>query len=346
VISRSPGRLPAWVLGRPRRARGAPLSARCTRSRRSPRAVLGLVLITGAALALAPASASATLRADPLADADATVTALRRQADQAAAAYFDALGQEQALEARIAAIEARLPALKQRRRVLRANAIQRAVAAYRQAGSQVASIIDAGDALAAARQSKFLDRLNHRDNLAFDKLARVSQQLEAEHKQLEGDRAAHQVALAQLNARGRDIEAKLQAAEDRARSLKAAAAAAAKPAPPPRPVAPKGSGGAPPAAPADYHGTPGVHPKHNDPFLVCTRAHEGSYTSYNPAGPYMGAYQFLQSTWNSVANHAGRPELIGVPPNRATQYDQDDMGWTLFQWQGSRPWGGRCSQYT
>ena len=114
----------------------------------------------------------------------------------------------------------------------------------------------------------------------------------------------------------------------------------------PRPVAPKGNGGTPPAAPSDYHGTPGVHPKHLDQFLVCTRAHEGSYTSYNPAGPYMGAYQFLQSTWNSTANHAGRPELIGVPPNTATEYDQDDMGWALFQWQGSHPWGGRCSQYT
>jgi hypothetical protein len=301
----------------------------------------------GVALALMPGGASATVSADPLADADATVTALRHQADQAAATFFDALGQEQALEAQIATIEARLPELKQRRRVLRTNAVQRAVAAYRQAGSQVLSVIDAGDALAAARQSKFLDRLNHRDNQAFDKLARVSRELQIQQRKLEADRASHQAALDELQARGRDIEAKLQAAEDRARSLKAAAAAAAsKPIVPPRPVAPKGSGGSPPAAPSDYHGTPGVHPMHNDAFLACTRAHEGSYTSYNPAGPYMGAYQFLQSTWNSTANHAGRPELIGVPPNTATQYDQDDMGWTLFQWQGSRPWGGRCSQLT
>jgi hypothetical protein len=56
----------------------------------------------------------------------------------------------------------------------------------------------------------------------------------------------------------------------------------------------------------------------------------------------MGAYQFLQSTWNSAANHAGRPGLIGVPPHHASQYDQDDMAWALYQWQGAGPWGNRC----
>ena len=85
-----------------------------------------------------------------------------------------------------------------------------------------------------------------------------------------------------------------------------------------------------------------MHPQHFHPFLVCTRAHEGTYTSYNPAGPYMGAYQFLQSTWNSTANGAGRPELIGVPPHTASEYDQDDMAWALYQRAGNRPWGGRC----
>src|SRR2546430_13485437 len=65
------------------------------------------------------------------------------------------------------------------------------------------------------------------------------------------------------------------------------------------------------------------HPMHDQPFLVCTSTREshGNYQAYNPAGPYMGAYQFLQSTWNSTANHAGRTELIAVPPNTASEYD-------------------------
>ncbi len=102
---------------------------------------------------------------------------------------------------------------------------------------------------------------------------------------------------------------------------------------------------APPAAPPSYVPTAGVHPHHDDPFLACTRAREsgGRYTAFNPAGPYLGAYQFLQSTWNSAANHAGRPELIGVPPSTASPYDQDDVAWSLYQWRGSGPWGGGCA---
>jgi peptidoglycan endopeptidase LytE len=78
--------------------------------------------------------------------------------------------------------------------------------------------------------------------------------------------------------------------------------------------------------------------------LACTRQIEsgGNYSIVSSDGLYYGAYQFLKTTWNSTANHAGRPELVGVPPNQASVYDQDDMAWVLYQWQGSAPWGGRC----
>ena len=93
-----------------------------------------------------------------------------------------------------------------------------------------------------------------------------------------------------------------------------------------------------------YTPSPGVNPHHDDPFLVCTREREsgGNYGAVNPAGPYLGAYQFLQATWDSTANHAGRTSLIGVPPNTASEYDQDDIAWDLYQWQGTAPWGGNC----
>jgi Transglycosylase-like domain len=107
---------------------------------------------------------------------------------------------------------------------------------------------------------------------------------------------------------------------------------------------------APPAAPAQptapaYEGTPGAHPRHDDPFLTCVRAREsgGNYSIVSADGLYYGAYQFLKTTWNSTANHAGRPELVGVPPNQASVYDQDDMAWALYQWQGAAPWGGYCT---
>jgi hypothetical protein len=98
-----------------------------------------------------------------------------------------------------------------------------------------------------------------------------------------------------------------------------------------------------PAPPAGYAGTPGTHPRHDDPFLTCVRQREsgGNYGAVSRAG-YLGAYQFAQSTWNASANHAGRPELVGVPANLATPYDQDDVAWSLYQWQGTGPWGGAC----
>ena len=88
----------------------------------------------------------------------------------------------------------------------------------------------------------------------------------------------------------------------------------------------------------------GTHPHHDDPFLACTRQREsgGNYQAYNPAGPYLGAYQFSQSTWNGAANHAGRGDLVGVDPRNASQYDQDDMAWSLYQWRGKGPWNDLC----
>ncbi len=98
------------------------------------------------------------------------------------------------------------------------------------------------------------------------------------------------------------------------------------------------------AAPAPPPAPSGQHPHHDDPFLVCTRTREssGDYTAENPNGLYSGAYQFHQDTWNVTASHANRPELIGVWPASASVWDQDDMAWTLYQWQGKAPWLNLC----
>ena len=294
-------------------------------------AVVGAVLLTMIGIQAGPAVA------DPITDTDATIETLRREADTAAGAYFDTLAKAQVLEARIAAIEARLPKLAAKRRELRDAARDRAVAAYKRRGVPLSSILQAQDALAALRRIRLLDGLNAADNRAFDELIRVTERLHNQRQQLKDSRSSLQATLDDLKRRGDEIDAKLKAAEDRRRRLQAAAAQATTPKNP-------AGAAAPPAPSVPYAGTPGTHPQHNHPFLVCTRGIEsgGNYQAYNPAGPYMGAYQFLQSTWNSTANHAGRPALIGVRPDHATQYDQDDMAWVLYQWQGSGPWGGRC----
>ncbi len=83
------------------------------------------------------------------------------------------------------------------------------------------------------------------------------------------------------------------------------------------------------------------------PFLACTRAHEsdtaGGYRAVSGSGTYRGAYQFSQSTWNNTARHAGRPDLVGVDPAAAASWDQDFLALDLYQWQGSAPWGHRCT---
>jgi hypothetical protein len=85
----------------------------------------------------------------------------------------------------------------------------------------------------------------------------------------------------------------------------------------------------------------------DDPFLKCTRGHEsdqaGGYQAVSPGGTYRGAYQFDQGTWNSAAELAGRPDLVGVDPATVAPDDQDLVAMALFHQRGGQPWGGRCA---
>jgi hypothetical protein len=117
-------------------------------------------------------------------------------------------------------------------------------------------------------------------------------------------------------------------------------------------IAARGNGGAwlattysppPPPPPA----APMIQAPSQDPFLVCTRAHEsdtsGGYHAVSAGGVYRGAYQFLRSTWNNIAMQAGRPDLVGVDPAAAAPADQDQLALFLYHQQGAAPWGGRCA---
>lgn len=70
--------------------------------------------------------------------------------------------------------------------------------------------------------------------------------------------------------------------------------------------------------------------------LACIRAHEsdtaGGYHATN--GTHWGAYQFAPSTWDNTARHAGRLDLVGVRPDRASPADQDAMAVALLTWPG------------
>jgi hypothetical protein len=81
-----------------------------------------------------------------------------------------------------------------------------------------------------------------------------------------------------------------------------------------------------------------------NPFLQCVVQHEsgGNYGAVSPNGQYMGAFQFSQPTWDTAAQAAGRPDLVGVPPNQASKADQDTMAVTLYSLDGKQPWVDGC----
>jgi hypothetical protein len=322
-------------------------------SRRSPLALRVALVVVAAALA---PGGGGSAGADPLDDADATVQALREEADRASQEYFDALARAAQLDSTIESLEGHLPELVRQRRRLRVRAERRAVAAYMRSGRQLGILIDSDDALTATRRRELLAQLNARDAELFSELTNATRRIKQRRRRLEGARAEQARTVTEIDQRGRDIDAKLQAALDRRNQLHAEAdadsAAAAATAtttvptePPPVEVtATTAPTEIPTTPPRGYKPTPGTHPHHDDPFLACTRAREsgGNYGAVNPSGPYLGAYQFLQSTWNSGANHAGRLVLVGVPPHTASEYDQDEVAWVIYQWRGNAPWGDQC----
>jgi hypothetical protein len=296
----------------------------------------------------------------PLAQAQSTSSAsdLRAQADALSNKYFAALERVQSLDDDIARSEQLVDQLSARAKQAKDAARARALLAYTSSGTQLSTLVDGSDTLETARRAHLIDRVNEHDQDVYAELQKATRALNRQQRELRATRDAQADAVDELKAQGAAIDVKLAQAEAQERAEAAAAQSAAKAAA--DAATTTTTGGAPAAAapttttttpapstpppPPAYSGTPGVNPHHDDPFLSCVRQREsgGNYGAVNPAGPYLGAYQFLQSTWNVTAAHAGRGDLIGVPANLASAYDQDEMAWVLYQWQGTAPWGGGC----
>jgi hypothetical protein len=289
-------------------------------------ALAGVLVAAVAAVLAVPASAQQG-------GTDQTVAAAQARADQAANVYLDALIRAQKVDAEVAQLEQGLIALELRVAELRDNARGRAVEAYKRSGTPIGlQLGERATSMDTARRTVLLDLLTTRDDDAAAELRRSRGQLEAHRQELKTAQQQHADLVNRLKEDEQRLNAELVTAQNERRRVSAA------------PVASAGGGESAPAPSSSYAPRPGEHPQHNDPWMVCTRRIEstGNYQAYNASGPYYGAYQFTQSTWNSTANHAGRGELVGVDPRNASEYDQDDMAWTLYQWKGKGPWGGRC----
>ena len=64
-------------------------------------------------------------------------------------------------------------------------------------------------------------------------------------------------------------------------------------------------------------------------YRKCVMAREsgGNYKADGNTGS--GAYQFIQSTWDTAAERANKPEWVGVRPHKAPPYVQDEAFWVM-----------------
>lgn len=95
----------------------------------------------------------------------------------------------------------------------------------------------------------------------------------------------------------------------------------------------------PPKAPAPPPPPPRVVAT-GDVWEALRNCEAGGNYAINTGNGYYGAYQFLPSTWNAVAQRAGRPDLVGVLPSNASPADQDAMAQHLQSTNGWGPWPG------
>ncbi len=319
--------------------------------------VTRLVAVAGiAALALTPAApAHATTSGDQVASATRAVNA-------AAARWFAAQADAARISTNIASVEHQIAIEQARMQSVRRIATARAVVLYKNANVGMTSMFG-NSALDSARRAHLVNDANAGGDEAIAQLTAAVDNLNAQHRSLQAQQAQQQKVLSEVANERTALDAQLAgvrilarqqatvalaAARDRAtraradahvRALAAVSTSNALSAP----TGPPTSGSLTPVAVSRPVDDGRVNPHHDDPFLVCTREREsgGHYDVVSPSG-YYGAYQFLPSTWDTTAVHAGRLDLLGVLPSRASAFDQDEMAWTLYQWQGKGPWGGRC----
>lgn len=90
---------------------------------------------------------------------------------------------------------------------------------------------------------------------------------------------------------------------------------------------------------------PAAHSEPSDASLAALRECEasGNYGAVSWGGLYRGAYQFDQSTWDSVTSR-WYPHLVGVDPATVSPAEQDAVARALYAERGWQPWP-TCGRY-
>jgi hypothetical protein len=279
---------------------------------------------------------------------------LRAQVDAAGTLFFAAQARAAKLDAEVANLDHQLARARKKVNELHPVAVAEAVQLYQNGSQGLSALFDTGSVIESARRAELVSRAGDHTQGLLDDYARVASILERERRSVNRARRAQAVVVASVAKRQAVLEGALAVAQQAyrdqlaARAVSSGTSTSTRPnatVPPVKtlPVSTHPTSPAPVPVPPPAPPQSGVNPHHDDPFLVCTRDREssGNYGAVNPGG-YYGAYQFSQPTWDVTANHAGMPELIGVRPDAASAWDQDQLAWVLHGWQGSGPWGGLC----
>jgi peptidoglycan hydrolase CwlO-like protein len=299
-------------------------------------AVAGIV-----ALVWLPSTAHAQTTQSRIDAANASVEATAQR-------WFDAQAQSQQIAMSINQVEGQLREARTLVAKVRVVATARAIDVYKGAADSYTGVFGT-TAIDSARREQLINSANSKSEDALTALTQAVDTLNARRHDLLAQQAAQRKTLQEIAGERATLDnqlASLRAQLSRTSVTRTVSVrVASQYAPPTSPSISTVRVVSPTIEPVSSatSTSSGVYPHHDDPFLVCTRMRESTnnYAAVSPAG-YYGAYQFLPSTWDVTAIRAGRNDLVGVLPSHASEYDQDELAWTLYLWQGKTPWGGRC----
>jgi hypothetical protein len=276
------------------------------------------------------------------------IDATNASVEAAAQQWFDAQAQSQQIAANINEVEGQLRDARALVAKVSVIATARAIDVYKGAADSYTGVFGT-TAIDSARREQLINSANAKSEDALTALTQAVDTLNARRHDLLAQEAAQQKTLQQIAGERTNLDNQLASlraqlsstAVHRSYSVRVASQYAPPTAPSFTTVRVLSPTVVPVASASSA--SSGVYPHHDDPFLVCTRMRESTddYQAVSPSG-YYGAYQFLPSTWDVTAIRAGRSDLVGVLPTHASEYDQDELAWTLYLWQGKTPWGGRC----
>jgi murein DD-endopeptidase MepM/ murein hydrolase activator NlpD len=172
----------------------------------SPRRILSalfaaLVFTSLAAATLLPATGAGAATADDLDAARQKLAEARAVANETAGQFSAADHQLQQTRDDIARLQDSIVTTKGKVQELREYTRQRAVFAYTHPGASLEALVDATDAVDAARRQQLLDRANQSDNDIAKRLTGLTSQLRSQQTDLERQEHEQQALSDQLDAK-------------------------------------------------------------------------------------------------------------------------------------------------